>query len=498
VSYHGVVVAVASVYLIVCLAVGLWPARQQSDTVAGYVAGDRALGLLLMYFITGATIFSAFTFLGMPGLVYKQGAAAFYILSYGILGFVPFYFLGPRAARVGRVHGFVTQGEMLAHRFGNRAIAFAVALISLIGFVPYIALQVRGAGLIANVVSGGAIPVEAGAAAVYLVVLAYVWKSGLMGVGWTNVLQGLLMLGMAWALGLYVPHAMFGGIEPMFDRLQETRPEMLVAPGLAKAGGDWTWSEYSSAVLVSMIGFSCWPHLFMKAFTARDDRTLRRSVVLYPTFLLFQVPILLLGFAALLHPTPPPEQNQVVPHLLLELGVPAVVVGLFSAGALAAAMGGDAIAHAAASIAVRDGAVRGLGLRLDPLTERAWIRAVLVVVLAAAYWIAVGYSESLVWLLLFAYGPITQFMPGLVAGLYSRRATAAGVLAGLAGGIAVTLTFSFRPTWRPLPLHEGVYGLAVNVLLLVLVSLAAQPRDRVRDEEFLRVAGQRTAATSRA
>jgi solute:Na+ symporter, SSS family len=490
-TYHGVVVAVASLYLIVCLAVGLWPAKQQSDTVAGYVAGDRALGLLLMYFITGATIFSAFTFLGMPGTAFKQGAAAFYILSYGVLGFVPFYFLGPRAARLGRVHGFVTQGEMLAQRFGNRAVAFVAALISLIAFVPYIAVQVRGAGLIANAVSGGAIPMELGAAVVYLVVLAYVWKSGLMGVGWTNVLQGLLMLSMAWALGLYVPHVMYGGIGPMFDRLEAARPELLVAPGLAKSGGEWTWSEYSSAVLVSTIGFSCWPHLFMKAFTARDDRTLRRSVVLYPTFLLFQVPILLLGFAAVLHPTAPAESDQVVPHLLLELRVPAVVVGLFSAGALAAAMGGDAIAHAAASIAVRDGVVRGLGVRLDPLRERAWIRAALVLVLGAGYLLAIRYSQSVVWLLLFAYGPITQLMPGLLSALYIRRATASGVLAGLAGGIALSAFLAFRKDLRPWPIHEGLYGLALNVVLLIVVSALTQSRDRRHDEEFLRVASTR-------
>lgn len=490
-TYHGVVVAVASLYLIVCLAVGLWPAKQQSDTVAGYVAGDRALGLLLMYFITGATIFSAFTFLGMPGTAFKQGAAAFYILSYGVLGFVPFYFLGPRAARVGRAHGFVTQGEMLAHRFGNRAVAFVAALISLIAFVPYVAVQVRGAGLIANAVSGGAIPIELGAAVVYLVVLAYVWKSGLMGVGWTNVLQGLLMLSMAWALGLYVPHALYGGVGAMFDRLQEARPEMLVAPGLAKSGGDWTWAEYSSAVLVSTIGFSCWPHLFMKAFTARDDRTLRRSVVLYPTFLLFQVPILLLGFAAILHPTTPGATDQIVPHLLLELRVPAIVVGLFSAGALAAAMGGDAIAHAAASITVRDGVVRGLGVRLDPLTERAWIRFALVVVLAAGYALAIGYNDSVVWLLLFAYGPITQLMPGLLAGLYVRRATAAGVLSGLVGGIALGTFFALRKDLRPWPIHEGIYGLVLNVALVVLVSALTRRRDPARDEEFLRVASTR-------
>jgi SSS family solute:Na+ symporter len=105
----SVALAVAALYLAVCLVVGLWPSRHASSSVAGYVAGDRGLGLWLMYFITGATIFSAFTFLGMPGMAYQEGAAAFYILSYGILGFVPFYFLGPRAGRICVVLGLVNE-----------------------------------------------------------------------------------------------------------------------------------------------------------------------------------------------------------------------------------------------------------------------------------------------------------------------------------------------------------------------------------------------------
>ncbi|NIV46932.1 MAG: sodium:solute symporter family protein, partial [Gammaproteobacteria bacterium] len=62
---------------------GILPGRKASGTAAGYVAGDRTLGLLVMYFITGATIFSAFAFLGGPGWAYSKGAAAFYILAYG-------------------------------------------------------------------------------------------------------------------------------------------------------------------------------------------------------------------------------------------------------------------------------------------------------------------------------------------------------------------------------------------------------------------------------
>ncbi len=118
-----VVLLISAAYLLISLVVGMWPSGgdTSSDAARGYVAGDRSLGLVVMYFITGATIFSSFAFLGAPGMAYDLGAGAFYILGYGALGFVPFYFLGPRAARVGRKFGFVTQAEMIAHRFSTVA-----------------------------------------------------------------------------------------------------------------------------------------------------------------------------------------------------------------------------------------------------------------------------------------------------------------------------------------------------------------------------------------
>ena len=97
----AIVIGVAVAYLLGSLMVGMWPGRKTSDSAEGFVAGDRSLGLVVMYFITGATIFSSFPFLGAPGFAYEKGASVFYIIAYGVLGFVPFYFLGPRAARLG-------------------------------------------------------------------------------------------------------------------------------------------------------------------------------------------------------------------------------------------------------------------------------------------------------------------------------------------------------------------------------------------------------------
>ena len=82
-------------YLILSLAVGLFSGRKASASTEGYVAGDRNLGFLVLYFILGASIYSAFAFLGGPGWAYSRGAAAFYIISYGTVGLLPWYFPRP-------------------------------------------------------------------------------------------------------------------------------------------------------------------------------------------------------------------------------------------------------------------------------------------------------------------------------------------------------------------------------------------------------------------
>lgn len=494
-----IVVSVAVVYLGACLILGLLPGRQASESAEGYVAGDRTLGLVLMYFITGATIFSAFAFLGAPGWAYSRGAAVFYILAFGILGFVPFYFLGPRAARVGRQYRFVTQAEMVAERFATPPLAGVMAFISVVAFVPYLALQMRGAGYILTAATRGDVSIELGAAIVYCVVLVYVLRSGVLGVGWTNTFQGIFMMLLAWGLGLYLPYRLYGGVGEMFTRIAAERPELLRAPGLAGAGGQWPWGEYSSAIIVSIVGFSVWPHLFMKAFTARDVRTIKRTVVLYPTFQIFLVPLFFIGFSGVFFTPAPADANQILPHMLMNMEIPALLVGLFCAGGLAASMSsGDAMAHAAASIAVRDGVVRAFRFSLAPERERALIRGSLVGVMMLAYGVAVLYKGSLVELLLSAYGAVVQFAPALVATLYWRRATGLGVMTGMIAGSLTTVVFAFGPELRPFPLHAGLYGLVVNLLCLIGVSLLGQARssnrgDDERDKRFLDIAAGRDA-----
>ncbi|WP_420616265.1 sodium:solute symporter family protein [Candidatus Palauibacter sp.] len=466
-------------YLLASLAIGLASGRHASDSTEGYVAGDRSLNFLVLYFIMGASVFSAFAFLGGPGWAYSRGAAAFYILAYASVGLVPWYFFGPRVAALGRRFGYVTQAELFAHRFDSRAIPAILAVLSVFAFVPYLVIQMKGAGYVFNVVTEGRVPQWAGSAIAYGVVLIYVFRSGVLGVGWTNTFQGMFMMVLAWGLGLYLPAKLHGGVGPMFDAIAAGLPDMLRGPGLGADGQPWSWGAYSSSVAISAFGFSVWPHYFMKIYTARDVDTLKRTVVYYPTFALFLVPILFIGFSGVLAFPGVEPADAILPTIVTsaQIGLPPLIVGLFCAGALAASMStGDALLHAAGSVAVRDfwGNLRPGAL--DDAAQRRWIRHMVILVGAVSYGLALIPGLSLVELLLLSYGFIAQLFPLTVVTFLWRGVTRAGALWGLVagGGIAFFLDVALRldlvSAAATAGVHPGIYGMVGNVIVMIAVS----------------------------
>jgi SSS family solute:Na+ symporter len=471
-------------YLVVTLAIGLRAGKGLSATVDGFVAGDRNFNLLVMYFVTGATVFSAFAFLGGPGWAYSRGAAAFYILSYGVLGMAPWYVIGPKVARIGRRMSLVTQAQFLTARFPSRALSLLIASVSVVALIPYITLQMKGAGIVIEAVTDGHVPLWLGALISYGIVLVYVLTSGVAAVGWTNTFQGIFMIVIAWALGIYLPHALHGGIGPMFSEIMAAHPQMLTLPGLTGSGEPWHWGGYTSAIVISAIGLTMWPHIFMKAFTARDERIIRRTVVLFPTFQLFLVPVFLIGFAGVMSVPKLDQPDFILPHLILNVDLPLVVVGLFCAGALSASMStGDALLHASASVVVED------GIRpwkpMSEQTQRWLIKGSMIIAGAVSYWFAVGESQSLVVLLLTSYGVIAQLAPPIVAALFWRRATTTGAFVGLVAGSGTALVGFFYPTILPWGIHEGIFGLMVHIPVLVVVSLLTEAQGGEHVEKFV-------------
>lgn len=474
-----VAAAVLFAYLAATLVIGVLAGRKGRGGTDDFVAGERAFGPLVMYFVVGATIFSAYALLGTPQRVVAKGSDAFYVLAYGAVGLVPLFFYGARVRRIGARERFVTQAEMFAARFESPAVSVLMGTATVLAFVPYLVIQLRGAGLVMHAVTGW--PEAAGAGLVYAVVLIYVLTGGVRGVGWTNVLQGAAMLVVVWIIGLWLPTELFGSVGAMFDRVVAERPEYLTLPG---PEGRTPIARYSSEVLVSILGFAMWPHVFMKCFTARSARLVQLSVVFYPTFLFFIVPLLLLGYVAVVAGGPSDDS---VLLWLCELvdGHPAQpwMFAFLAFAVLAASMStGDALLHAGGAIAVRDVLVPLVGdLRSDDRRQTQVMRVV-VVLLALLSWALLGSAggTSVVDLLLLAYALPLQFLPVVMGGLYVRRANGVGACAGLLTGLGACVVMfvlqrsapGIAAAINPLELEIGVIGLVPNTLAMVIFSLA--------------------------
>ncbi|UYF98880.1 sodium:solute symporter family protein [Halomonas sp. GD1P12] len=468
-----IITGITIAYLAIVLTVGLRARHNQSSSLESYVTGGRHMGLLVLFFILGAEVFSAFAFLGGPGWAYSRGAPALYIIAYITLSVVVWWFMAPYISRLGRSHGYLTQAELLSACYPtrNNFLGLFIGVISVLAMIPYMTIQIAGAGLLFEAATSGTIPFWLGSLLACGVVTAYVYASGLQGIGWTNLLQGIMMVAVAWFLGLATADQLFGGIGEMFRELQREAPEYLTMPGATGMG----WGAFSTAILVSALGCVMWPHIFMKFYSAKSERTLKRVFVLYPLYSYLLIPLLIIGFAGvLLIDTPLDSADRVLLTIVVEIAdFPAWLVGLALSGALAAAMSTAAnLAHTSATILVRDVGQHLPSLRgMSDQKSLKLTRYGVVLLSFLAYLLALANPGSLVSLLLGAYGIIVQLLPMLIGALFWRRASKAGALAGLAVGAFITLLLEFGID-APFGWHAGFCGLLVNSIVFIAASMA--------------------------
>ena len=479
-----IVTVIIFIYLFFVLFLGSFASRGKKSSVVEYIAASRSLGFFVMYFLMGGAIFSAFAFLGGPGWAYSRGAAAFYMLGFSAIGMVPWWIWGTKTHRAGVKFNYVTQAQLFSNRFQSRALSVIMAIVSMLAFVQYIGLQMKASGYIFEIASGGRIPFWAGALIAYVVVLAYVFLSGVRGVAWTHVFQGMFMIIIAWSLGIYLVFHLYGGPTEMFQKIIEYKPDhLLIGPGK-----NMSFSAYSTTLLVSVLGFAMWPQLFMKAFTAESERVIKKTVVMYPTFAHLSIPTLLIGFAGIMQVGPEQlgEPDRILPWMVINLDFHPAVIGIVLAAALAAAMSTqDTVTHAAGSVFAQD--------LIEPLKKKKstdkqatlWIRLSVIGFGGIAYLVAIFGGQTIVALLLGAYGSIVQFLPLACATFFWKRVTKAGAVSGLLVGFLFNLGISLEFIPALWDINPGIQGLVLNFVVMFLVSAFTSQLDKEHVKKYI-------------
>ncbi len=466
-----VVPIVVLAFLLMSLGVGLWAGRSAGFSTADHVVAGRNFGSLLVFFVSVGEIYSAVSFLGQPGWAYQHGVGM--LLPVGTLIPLMAFWLGPRIWEAGKRSGSITQAQFFGSQFGSQGLRALTAVIALTGLVPYAAVQIMGGGYIFSVTTEGHIPFWCGALLAFAVVAIYVYHGGLRAISWVAVLKGSFMA----LLGVYIVHRVlessYGGVRGMFTKLASESPAYLTLPGPQHLV---TYTFWSTSLLVSILAFYMWPHLFVNFFAARSPQVIRRQAIFLPLYSLVGFIFLLIGFAGILA-LPSIRPDTVMVGMVIRV-VPRWLVALFCAGALSASMVTGAACSLAAAATLGNDLIQPW-LRLSDVNLRKLIQMLVFFVIAAAYIIALLQPSTIVYMILTAYGFTVQLFPLTLVALYRPNVTTEGAICGVGLGFALVALFVFGRLSSPYGIHPGVFGLAVNVAAMLVVSRFMRPRRAV-------------------
>jgi SSS family solute:Na+ symporter len=471
-SPAAIALTITLVVITVGVTIGLLAGLRRKMDLEQWTVGGRGFGPLLIYLLMAGEIYTTFSFLGAGGWAYSRGGPTLYILAYLTLGNVVGFFILPHIWEMGRQHGLQTQSDFFNFRYGSKYLAAFVTTVGIIFIIPYLQIQLTGLGIIVSAASFDSI--SQGTAIVISVVLltAFVFLGGIRAVAWVAILKDFLILIAALSLGIGIPYIHYGGIGPMFSALAAGYPQHLTMPGTTSYLGH-TW--YITTVLLTSLGFSMWPHAFASTFTAKSADTLRRNAVILPLYTTFLAFIFFVGYTALL--VVPGLTNADLSVLtIVRRSFPAWFLGFIGgAGALTAMVPASVMLLTAATLFSKNLFRPVFAPQITDNQVARLARTVVVALSLISLYFALHSSATLVSLLLLAYAGVTQFFPGVVLGIFWRRATMRAVFAGLLCGEA-TLAFLILTNRDPFcGWSAGFIALCLNFLAAVSLSLVAAP-----------------------
>src|SRR5215469_7411019 len=144
------------------------------------LAGSR-FGTVVTWFLLGGDLYTAYTFIAVPALMFGAGAIAFFAVPYTIMVYPFVFVVFPRLWSVARRNGYITASDFVRGRYGSRWLALVVAVTGIVATMPYIALQLVGIQVVIAALGvestgiGGDVPLVIA----FVILAAFTYTSGL-------------------------------------------------------------------------------------------------------------------------------------------------------------------------------------------------------------------------------------------------------------------------------------------------------------------------------
>lgn len=272
--------------------------------------GGRSFGTFITWFLLGGDLYTAYTFIAVPALVYGVGAAGFFAVPYTIVVYPLVFVFMARLWSVSSVHGYVTPADFVRGRFGSRALATAVAITGILATMPYIALQLVGIQVVLDVMGLGGesnnwLVNDLPLFVAFALLAAYTYTSGLRAPAMIAFIKDALIYLVIIVAIIYIPIKL-GGFGHIFDvasdHLSSTNPGTGKPFGsLVPQGENAQWA-YGTLALGSAMALFMYPHSITGVLASKSRNVIRRNAAILPVYSLMLGFIALLGFMAIAAP----------------------------------------------------------------------------------------------------------------------------------------------------------------------------------------------------
>lgn len=465
--------------------------RGDLDSITEWGLGGRRFGTIVTWFLLGGDLYTAYTFVAVPALVFGRGAIGFFALPYTLLVFPFVFIVFPRLWSVARRRGYITAADFVRGRFDSRLLALAVAITGILATMPYIALQLVGIQVVIAAMgfTGDGLVGDLPLIIAFLILAAYTYTSGLRAPAMIAIVKDMLIYITVIAAVIVIPIHL-GGYDNIFNAIPDDK--LLLAPPTNHSFG--AYSAYATLALGSALALFLYPHSVTGLLSANSRNAIKRNMALLPAYSLVLALIAALGYMAYAaHVEDLPQYaayfdrygpNFAVPALFLH-AFPAWFAGVgFAAIAIGALVPAAIMSIASANLFTRNIYREYLSPDCTDKQEAGMAKLVsLVVKLGALAFIIFLPSEYAIQFQLLGGIWIIQTLPAIVIGLYTRWlhrwALVAGWLAGMLSGTLMAAAQHFTSSIYPLHVggftvagYAALYSLAINLAVCVVLTLA--------------------------
>jgi solute:Na+ symporter, SSS family len=426
-----------------------WRAPKDMAHLDEWGLGGRSFGGWITWFLIGGDLYTAYTFVAVPALIFGAGAAGFFAVPYTIVIYPLFFLILIRLWSVSHRHGFVTPADFVRTRFDSPTLALLIAITGIVATMPYIALQLVGIEAVLKtmgVTGDSALARHTPIIIAFAILAAYTYQSGLRAPALIAFVKDTLIYIVILVAVIYLPIKL-GGWGSIFDAA-DAKFQASAAPGDGITLNANNQIQYITLALGSALALFLYPHSITGVLASKNRNVIKRNMSALPAYSFLLGLLALLGYAAIASGVKPlpgakagsVDSNTVVP-LLFDMQFPSWFAGVaFAAIGIGALVPAAIMSIAAANLFTRNIYKEYIKRDATAAQEASVAKiASLVVKIGAVAFIVFLDPQFSIDLQLIGGVIILQTAPAVALGLYTRWLHRGGLIAGWIAGMALAM-----------------------------------------------------------